>query len=283
MKGGLLACAKALEALQAIGIQLRGDVICQSVVNEEHAGNGTLACVARGYTADAAICTDGGMMIKTETGGGIYWQIRVTGREVHTGYRWHGRQMHGVSAIEKAAKIINALCRAERQINEESVLLSLGIGTIQGGAYATSTAASCTVNGVAYFSAAMGVGADGIQAVKAFLKDAIKAVAEEDDWLREHWPELTFSHYDDAYLYPEGHELLPLLRCAGEEMLGKPMTVGAMSACDARHLGNQGGIPCLVCGPGTGPGHAANEYIDEEIYLGYIKMLALTVYKWCGE
>lgn len=282
MKGGLLACAKALEALQDIGVKLRGDVICQSVVNEEHAGNGTLACVARGYKADAAICADGGIVIKTETGGGIYWQVQVSGREVHTGGRWYGRQMYGVSAIEKAAKIISALCEAEAQANAEEIRLSLGVGTIQGGAYATSTAASCTICGVAYFSAAMGIGAAGIQAVKDLLRNAVAKVTNEDPWLTEHQPELTFTHYDDAYVYPEGHELLSVLRTAGEEMMGKSMGVGAMSACDARHLGNQGGMPCLVCGPGTGPAHAANEYIDTEVYLDYIKLLALTVYRWCN-
>ena len=190
--------------------------------------------------------------------------------------------MHGVSAIEKAAKIIDALCKAEQQANEESVRLSLGIGTIQGGSYATSTAASCSVSGVVYFSAAMGVGAAGIQAVKTLLRNAVESVTQSDEWLQEYKPELTFTHYDDAYVYPEGHELLPLLQAAGEDMLGKPMAMGTISACDARHLGNQGGIPCLVCGPGTGPAHAANEFIDEEVYLNYIKLLALTVYRWCG-
>lgn len=282
MKGGLLACAKALEALQSIGVKLRGDVICQSAVNEEHAGNGTLACVARGYKADAAICADGGISIKTETGGGIYWQIQVKGRELHTGGRWRGKEMFGVSAIEKAAKIIQALTDAEQAVNEDAVRLSLGIGTIQGGTYATATAAACTITGVAYFSAAMGIGAAGIQAVKDLLRSAVGKVTEEDVWLKEHKPELTFTHYDDAYVFPEGHELLGVLSTAGEEMLGKPMLVTSMSACDARHLGNQGGIPCLVCGPGTGPAHAANEFIDIDIYLGYIKLLALTVYRWCG-
>ena len=40
--------------------------------NEEHSGNGTLACVAKGYKADAAICADGGFVIRTKSGGGIY-------------------------------------------------------------------------------------------------------------------------------------------------------------------------------------------------------------------
>ena len=64
-------------------------------------------------------------------------------------------------------------------------------------------------------------------------------------------------------------------------MLGKTLGVHSMSACDARHLGNQGNIPCLVCGPGNGPAHAPNEFINIEDYLNYIKFLALTVYRWC--
>lgn len=282
MKGGLLACVKAMQALRDIGAQLRGDVILQSVVNEEHAGNGTLACVARGYKADAAICADGGIAIKTETGGGVYWQIQVEGREVHTGGRWYNGYMYGVSAIEKAAKVIAALTEAEQEANRNGTRLSLGIGTIQGGSYATSTAARCTLSGVAYFSAAMGIGEEGIITVKNLLRDAVSKASQEDPWLQEHRPTLTFQHYDDAYVYPQEHELLSVLQAAGEGVLGEPMVVGTMSACDARHLGNRGDTPCLVCGPGTGPAHAANEYIDIDVYLNYIKLLALTVYNWCS-
>ena len=282
MKGGILACAKAVEALQAIGVKLRGDVICQSVVNEEHAGNGALACVARGYKADAAICADGGFTIKTSTGGGIYWKIKVVGREVHTGGRWYGEKMYGVSAIEKAALVINSLCEMEKQANLNGIRLSLGIGTINGGTYATNTARECIVSGVAYFTAAMGVGEGGIKAVKELLRDAINKAADEDAWLSENRPELSFLHYDDAYVYPEGHDLLPVMLAAGEDILGKTLPIRSASALDARHLGNRGDTPCLTCGPGNGPAQSPNEFIDTEDYLNYIKFLALAVYRWCN-
>ena len=282
MKGGLLACAKALQALKAADVNLRGDVICQSVVNEEHAGNGTLACVARGYRADAAICADGGSVIKTETGGGVYWEIKVPGRESHTGKRWRDGEMYGVSAIEKAAIIIDALCEQERLANQEGKHLSLGIGTINGGTYATNTAGECTICGVVYFSAAIGVGEDGIKRVKNILCAAVDEAAEKDSWLAEHRPELSYLHYDDAYVYPEGHELLGMMRSAGEDILGQEIKVGSMSACDARHLGNRGETPCLVYGPGNGGAHSVNEYIVVDDYLDHIKLLALTVYRWCS-
>ena len=282
MKGGILACVKALETLRAIGVKLSGDVICESAVNEEHAGNGTLACVARGYKADAAICADGGFLIRTRSGGGIYWKISFVGREVHTGGRWRGGQLYGVSAIEKAALVINALCKMEQEENKDGVRLSLGIGTISGGTYATNTARECSISGVAYFTADMGVGEDGLKRVKGLLRDAINQASKDDPWLEEHRPELSFLHYDDAYVYPEGHELLPVLIGAGEDMLGKTLPIGDVSALDARHLGNRGNTPCLICGPGNGPAHAPNEFIDIVDYLNYIKFLALAVYKWCG-
>jgi acetylornithine deacetylase len=170
----------------------------------------------------------------------------------------------------------------EEETNRDGVKLSLGVGTINGGTYATTTAGACTVSGVIYFSAAMGVGESGIKAVKTLLRDAVGRAAEGDEWLSEHRPVLSFLHYDDAYVYPNDCELISVMHKAGEDLLGKNLVAGPMSACDARHLGNRGNTPCIVCGPGSGPAHAANEFIDTEVYLEYIKFLAYTVYKWCG-
>ena len=50
MKGGLLAGILAMVYLSEAEVQLRGDVTVESVVNEEHAGNGTLDLVRRGYS-----------------------------------------------------------------------------------------------------------------------------------------------------------------------------------------------------------------------------------------
>lgn len=55
MKGGLCASLLAMKVLRNCNIQLKGDVIYESVIDEEGGGNGTLACINRGYKADAAI------------------------------------------------------------------------------------------------------------------------------------------------------------------------------------------------------------------------------------
>jgi acetylornithine deacetylase len=55
MKGGIFSSYLALKILKDLNIQLKGDVIFQSVVEEESGGAGTLSTVLRGYKADAAI------------------------------------------------------------------------------------------------------------------------------------------------------------------------------------------------------------------------------------
>jgi len=55
MKGGVAAMIYAVRALREAGIQLAGDVMLETVIEEECTGNGTLAARARGYEADVAI------------------------------------------------------------------------------------------------------------------------------------------------------------------------------------------------------------------------------------
>ena len=59
MKGGIAASLIAIEAILEAGVNLRGEVIFETVVDEEFGGvNGTLAARLRGYNADAAIITE---------------------------------------------------------------------------------------------------------------------------------------------------------------------------------------------------------------------------------
>ena len=283
MKGGLIAMTAALEAIIRSGIRLDGDVILQSVVNEEHSGNGTMACVARGYTADAAICAEpsGSQKFSVDSGGGIYWEISVFGREVHAGKRWKEGDLNGVSAIEKMSIVIDELIRMESQVNSSEKILSLGMGLISGGSYATSTAAKCVLSGVCYFSSALGLGETGLKKIKKFLGGAITASAQRDPWLGRHLPKLTFSHYTAAYRWSEKNELVEILKAAGKEINDLELKSVTFSASDAARLGNMQEIPCIVYGPGEiEVAHSVNEYVEEDEVIRATKTLALTIHGW---
>ena len=59
LKGGLAAAFMAVKLLREIGFQPRGNILFESLVDEEFAGgNGTLAARLKGYNADLAILTE---------------------------------------------------------------------------------------------------------------------------------------------------------------------------------------------------------------------------------
>ncbi len=282
MKGGIAAMMKAMEAIIKSGVKLRGDVMMQTVVNEEHAGNGSLSCVAKGFKADAAIVTEpsSSNVVMTESGGGVYWEVKIKGRETHAGTRWQGNEQYGISAIEKAPIIINRLLDLERSLNKDGIKISLCVGMIKGGAYSTSTALECTLNGVAYFTADLGTGEKGLVKVKNLLKDVVKNI--DDPWLKQNPPELLFQHYDDAYKLGEnGKEILSTLINAGKDVFGKEIKCSKISACDSRALGNAGKIPVILYGPGDFKlAHSVDEHISIDDYIDSIKVLAITIYRW---
>ena len=60
MKAGLASNLFALDALAHAGLTPTADIFFQSVVEEECTGNGALACLQRGYRADAALIRKAG-------------------------------------------------------------------------------------------------------------------------------------------------------------------------------------------------------------------------------
>ncbi len=284
MKGGVAAMLAAVQALINSGTKLKGNIIIESVVNEEHSGNGTLACIARGYKADAVIVPEatGIYNYARRSGGGVYWQIKIKGREVHTGSRWKNGLHNGISAIEKTPVIINSLLELEKNMNRKKPVFFLGIGKINGGTYATSTARECVMEGVLYFSPDAGISEEGIKNVKKMLRDCISAAGKNDPWLSENPPVLTFSHYDDAY-ENNNPEIINVIRKSARTVLKKDINEIESSATDSRHLGNrEEGMPVVIYGPGDmGRGHSVDEYININEYVESIKVLAISLYEWC--
>ena len=111
MKGGIACGIVALRALRDLGIRLQGDVVFQSVVDEETGGPGTARAIERGHLADAAIVlepTDGHLQ---PVEGGLEWiRVVIRGRTGHSAVRYRSIHAGGrgepVSAIEKAVDVL---------------------------------------------------------------------------------------------------------------------------------------------------------------------------------
>lgn len=289
MKGGLMAAIMAMAYLREAGVELKGDVIIQSVVNEEHAGNGTLDLVRRGCRADGAIVLEPtNNRVAVSHPGGIYWQVTVPGIMRSPGARWDGDRQEGVSAIEKLPRIIDALLAVEYAFNSVPnddpmeagrAPFALTIGKVAGGFYETATAGEATLRGGGYFSPVVGDVAD----VMKKFKSAIQDVNDDDDFLREHPAKLDFLHHDDS---TRQSPQIPLAVHAGEVVGRRGGLAEACAgpfACDMRHLVNQAGIPAIIFGPGSiAQAHKPDEHIVIEEYLECIGHLIEFIASWCN-
>jgi len=289
MKGGLMAALMAITYLHRAGARLRGDVIFQSVVNEEHAGNGTLDLVRRGYRADAAIVLEPtNNTVAVSHPGGLYWQVKVPGRPRSPGARWQDSAQDGVSAIEKLPAVIDALLALERRynaiVNDDPMErgrapFSLVIGKVMGGYYETVTAGEAILRGGAYFAPVIG----DIQEVMHDFRDAIARANAGDAFLSRHPARLEFLHHDDAVRQspqiPLAVHMGGILKRRGADDAARP----GPFCCDMRHLVNQGGIPSIIFGPGTiAQAHKPDEYIDLNEYLTCIEHLIDFIWAWCN-
>src|SRR3546814_3525361 len=84
MKAGLAAGLYALDAMREAGFRPAADIYLQSVVEEECTGNGALACLQRGYRADAAIIPEpSGDRLGSAQVGVMWFQVKVQGGPAH--------------------------------------------------------------------------------------------------------------------------------------------------------------------------------------------------------
>ncbi|HKI97234.1 MAG TPA: ArgE/DapE family deacylase [bacterium] len=285
MKAGLAGCLYALDSLRALGLQPAADVYVQSVVEEECTGNGALACLQRGYRADAALIPEplGEALVSAQVGV-IWFQVKLKGRPVHVAYAGTG-----ANAIEAAWPIIQALHGLEADWNsadrrhpawrEEAHPINLNIGRIAGGDWASSVPAWCTFDvRIAVFP-----GQD-LAAARREIEDCVRLAAQDNPFLADYPPEIVYHGFlAEGYELSGADEPTRVLgeahrACYGESLRRVPTT----ATTDARFYGLYAGIPALVYGPTSESIHGFNERVNLESVRRNTQTMALFIADWCG-
>ena len=179
MKAGLVAIAGAVRGLKAMGLAPRAPVDLQSVVEEECSGNGALACVLAGRTADAVILTEptsGG--IQNSQVGVLWFGVRVRGKPAHA-----GDAPEGQNAIEAVFPIVAALRDLEAELNDDPPApydvyphpINLNVGVIRGGDWPSTVAGES----VTQFRLALYPGT-GVENLKRRVEETVSAAAAAD-------------------------------------------------------------------------------------------------------
>ncbi len=286
MKSGVAAFTMAIKALKESGVQLKGDVIAEYVMDEELTGNGTLACVMKGYKADAGICCEtSSLHVQPGSIGRIWFEIKVKGKAAGIQKRFEG--VSGIELGYLVSKIVSEF-EAERVKTVSHPLypdilstIPCAIGQFESGTYYSAFPDSCLLKG----SMATVPGEDSQKIKEDFVRFVQKRAAEEHPWMAEHPPEVIYTGYfaEPSEIPTDSPIVCTLSESFAEVMGKKPSVTGRQGAADIRHLNTYGETPTVIFGPGlTEQMHANNEWVYLQDYLDATKVLALTIMAWCG-
>ena len=283
MKCGLASIVGAVRALRALGLRPRAPVHLESVVEEECTGNGTLACVMAGYTADAGIVAEPfGAAITVSQVGVLWFQVVVRGTPVHA-----AEEQRGVNAIEKSYRIMEALRGLEAELNIAppapydgfSHPINLNIGAIKGGDWASTVPGECVTSYriAAYPGTRMRDLQDRVEAVVA-------EAAVEDPAIFANPPEVRYGGFTSAgYDLPADHPVVHTLAGAFTRQAGRPPAlVATTGTTDAGILGRIGGTPSVCFGPYAEQAHAVDERVWFPSVVQTAQVMALFIRDWCG-
>jgi len=283
MKSGWVCGLFALEALKRAGYRPAADVAIEAVIEEESTGNGALACLQRGYKADAALIPEpmGNAVMRSQVG--VMWfQVTVRGHPVHVAYAGAG-----ANAIEAAYRLITDLHGLEAEWNargHENYThldhpLNFNVGKITGGDWASSVPAWCT------FDMRVGLfpGQD-LAAARGEIEHRIAEAARNDSFLANNPPEIVWDGFQaEGYVLERGTEVEGVLAASHKAIFGEDMGERALTGTtDARFFGLYAGMPALVYGPVAENIHGFDERVNLESCRHVTKAIALFIADWCG-
>ncbi len=285
MKAGLADALYALAALRRLGYRPAADVYLQSVIEEECTGNGALACLARGYRADAVLIPEPSSERLGRAQLGVIWfQVTVRGDPVHVAYAGTGK-----NAIEATFPIIAALHDLEKRWNarkkdvphfaDHDHPINLNIGKVAGGDWASSVPAWCRFDvRIAVFPG------QNLKEACAEIEDCIRSAAAANSFLANNPPDVVFDGFQaEGYVLAEGSAAELTLREAHRTVYGKELDarVGT-GTTDARFTGLYAGIPSMVYGPTAESIHGFNERVSLESMRRNTHAIAVFIADWCG-
>lgn len=285
MKAGQVACLAALDAIERAGYRPAADIIVQSVVEEECTGNGALACLAKGYRADAVLIPEPLHDCLTRVQLGVLWfKVDVRGLPVHA-----SDATEGANAIEAAYELMRALRGLEARWNarkgdhahyeDSEHPINMNVGRIEGGDWVSSVPAWCS------FEVRIAIYPDQtIAEAKREIEETLREAAGGTAFLRNMLPEVTYHGFEaEGYLLRDAEVPVGILAGAHRAVFGTDLQeVASTATTDARFFGLYGKMPALVYGPVAEATHGFDERVSLSSLNKVTKAMVLFIAEWCG-
>lgn len=285
MKAGIAAYTAAFAALRDLGYQPAAPVYLQSVIEEECTGNGALACLHRGYRADAAVIPEPFNHTLSIAQVGVMWvRLAVTGTPAHVLDTSAGR-----NAIEAAWALAGHLKALEIRWNEpgrrhhafcdHAHPININLGRIEGGEWASSVPTRCVVDlRLGFFPG------EDPRAVRDEVADAVARALRDDPALSGVAAELIWTGFQaEGCAIDPAHPLLTALADCHRAVRGdEPRHVALTCTTDARFFALYGDTPATCYGPEATRIHGLDESVSLDSVRDVTRVLALFIAHWCG-
>lgn len=280
MKAGIVAYVAAMKALARLGCRPAADVFLQTVIEEECTGNGALACLHRGYRADAAIIPEPfNHTLMTSQLGVMWFTVDVGGLPAHV-----LDTSAGTNAIEAVFPIIQSLRALEDSWNHASCRhdsfcghshpINFNIGRIQGGDWPSSVPAICRFDlRVGFFPG------KPLEDVKKEVEAAIHAGAPNGITAT-----ISYQGFQaEGAVMDREWAMMRELASIHEQITGSPIeTLDSTATTDARFFVLYGETPATCYGPEASSIHGFDESVSLDSLHTVSKVLALFIARWCG-
>lgn len=291
MKAGLAAMMMTVRIIKECSIKLKGDLLFESVVDEEHAGcNGTLANRLIGFNADGAILPEpSNLRLYPAHKGFRIVHLSLKGK---SGMSFAGEKLS--NPVEYAGSLIECLKAFGQKRRETAPVpdiykddpdpVPVMLPKLQAGEFSLripmQIPSECKLE--VYWQTMPGESKQRIE--KEFFDFLDSWQKNNSPWPRDIILEHNFSHrWMPGTGIDKDHLLVRTTKAAAEECLGSEVKVtGAPFPCDLFIFNLYGKMPGIVLGPSGGNGHAADEFVYVEDIIKLTKIFSLTALRWCG-
>lgn len=288
MKGGIAAELMALKILREAGIKLAGDVIFESVIDEEHAGcNGTLANRLIGYNGDAAVIPEpSNLQLYNAHKGFRIIHISLRGK---SGMSFAGE--HLPNPVEYVGLLIEGFksFRDKRRKNAPKVPeysddgdpVPVFMNKLQAGEFSLNipmqVPEECKLE--IYWQTMPSESCEDIE--KEFF-DHLDLIIEENPALKQFKIEHCFSQrWMPGTRVESDAPIVRIIEKSASGVLGRPIkAIGAPYPCDL-FVFNHFGIPGVIIGPSGENCHGSDEYVEIDSLVELTKIFLLSIVSFC--
>jgi acetylornithine deacetylase len=283
----------ATEFLHEIDIQLQGDIVFSTVVDEEIGGMGTLALVDRGHQADAGIMTEATALAVSPLCHGILWgRIKINGIGGHAELKPASWDEGGpVDAVWLTRQILDGIDILNRRWANEGCknhpLMDLPnqviVTQVNVGEHPSSMAGvGEIVIDVQYLPQERDKAGLGGH-VQREVEEHISRVCRVDPFLRKNPAKVEWILDADCTELATDHPIVETTRDAISAIGHKPQLWGLGAHADIGTLTELGQTPTINFGPGNPiQAHQPNECVSVSDLVAATQILALTIERWCA-